>query len=61
MDRERQREAARKGGLAAQKNGSAHRFTSEEGRKGGGAISNDRVHMSMIGRRGGRRPITQAS
>lgn len=61
MDPARQREIARKGGLAAQKKGSAHRFTAEEGRKagrkGGAAISNDRAHMSMIGRKGGRRRL----
>ena len=39
MDRTRVREIARKGGLAAHRNGSAHEFNSEEarvaGRKGG--------------------------
>lgn len=59
MDPERQREVARQGGLAAQQNGNAHRFTAEEGRKagrkGGASISSNRAHMSAIGRKGGRR------
>lgn len=45
------------GGIAAHKAGTAHEFTAEEaaaaGRKGGAAVSQDRKHMSQIGRRGG--------
>src|SRR3954471_5343675 len=58
MDRERQREIARKGGRAAHEKGTAHEFTSDEaraaGRKGGERVSADRSHMSRIGRRGGK-------
>ncbi len=57
MDRERQREIARKGGRAAHQKGTAHEFTPEEarvaGRKGGQAVSRDRAHMALIGREGG--------
>ena len=57
MDRERQREIARKGGRAAHQKGTAHEFTSEEarvaGRKGGQMVSRDRAHMAAIGREGG--------
>lgn len=59
MDPERQREIARLGGRAAQERGSAHLFTSKEareaGRKGGASVSQDREHMSAIGRKGGKR------
>jgi uncharacterized protein len=58
MDRERQREIARKGGRAAHQKGTAHEFTSDEaraaGRKGGERVSADRDHMSRIGRLGGK-------
>lgn len=54
---EKQREIASKGGKASHREGSAHEFTSEEGRlagrKGGLAVSSDRAHMSEIGRKGG--------
>jgi len=57
MDSSKQREIASKGGRAAHAKGTAHEFTSDEarlaGRKGGEAVSRDRVHMSMIGREGG--------
>jgi general stress protein YciG len=57
MDAAKQREIASKGGHAAHQKGTAHQFTSEEareaGRKGGGAVSEDRQHMADIGRLGG--------
>jgi Stress-induced bacterial acidophilic repeat motif. len=57
MDPSKQREIASKGGRAAHSKGTAHEFTSDEarlaGRKGGEAVSRDRVHMSTIGREGG--------
>ena len=57
MDPEKQREIASKGGRAAHAKGTAHEFTSDEareaGRKGGQAVSQDRGHMSEIGREGG--------
>jgi len=57
MDQNKQREIARRGGLAAQALGTAHRFSPEEarraGRKGGEAVSGNRQHMASIGRRGG--------
>lgn len=57
MDREKQREIARKGGRAAHLKGSAHEFSPDEareaGRKGGERVSSDRTRMSEIGRRGG--------
>lgn len=57
MDRELQRQIASKGGRAAHEKGTAHEFTPEEariaGRKGGEAVSRDRVHMAEIGRGGG--------
>ena len=57
MDQKKQREIARRGGLAAQAQGTAHRFSPEEarnaGRKGGEAVSGNRQHMASIGRRGG--------
>lgn len=59
MDRRKQREIARKGGMAAHRKGVAHEFTAEEarsaGRKGGQNVSLNRSHMIEIGRLGGRR------
>lgn len=59
MDPEKQREIASKGGKAAHEKGTAHEFTSEEakeaGRKGGESVSQDREHMSEIGREGGKK------
>jgi hypothetical protein len=57
MDREKQKEIARKGGRAAHERGTAHEFTPDEaraaGRKGGERVSANRDHMSRIGRMGG--------
>lgn len=57
MDAEKKRQIASKGGLAAHRKGTAHRFTPDEareaGRKGGEAVSRNRQHMASIGRRGG--------
>jgi general stress protein YciG len=57
MDAEKQREIASKGGRAAHAKGTAHQFTPDEardaGRKGGLVVSQDRQHMSTIGREGG--------
>ena len=57
MDRDKQKEIASKGGRAAHAKGTAHEFDSgearEAGRKGGMAVSRDRDHMSLIGRKGG--------
>lgn len=57
MDRGKQKEIASKGGKAAHAKGTAHEFDSDEarnaGRKGGQAVSRNREHMAMIGRRGG--------
>jgi len=59
MDEHKQREIARKGGMAAHRKGTAHEFTTEEarfaGRKGGQQVSANRSHMIEIGRLGGRR------
>jgi general stress protein YciG len=59
MDESKQREIARKGGMAAHRKGTAHEFTTEEarfaGRKGGQQVSANRSHMIEIGRLGGRR------
>jgi len=59
MEEGKQREIARKGGLAAHRKGTAHEFTTEEarfaGRKGGQQVSANRSHMTEIGRLGGRR------
>lgn len=56
LSAERRREIASLGGQAAHKRGTAHQFTSDEGRdagrKGGIAISTDRDHMPRIGRAG---------
>src|SRR6185437_4536385 len=58
MDREKQREIARKGGRAAHQKGTAHEFTTDEaraaGRKGGERVIANRDHMSRIGRLGGK-------
>lgn len=58
MPKDKVREIARKGGMAAHKKGTAHEFSSQEareaGRKGGEAVSRDRGHMADIGRRGGK-------
>ncbi|MBF2017532.1 MAG: stress-induced protein [Rivularia sp. T60_A2020_040] len=57
MDEEKQREIASKGGKAAHEKGNAHDFSSEEareaGKKGGEVTSEDKEHMSEIGRKGG--------
>ena len=57
MDPERQKEIAKKGGVAAHRSGHAHKFSPEEaraaGKKGGKAVSENRQHMAEIGRRGG--------
>ena len=57
MDPAKQREIASKGGRAAHEKGTAHQFSANEareaGRKGGGAVSQDRQHMAEIGRIGG--------
>jgi len=59
MEENKQREIARKGGMAAHRKGTAHEFTTEEarfaGRKGGQQVSANRSHMIEIGRLGGRR------
>jgi general stress protein YciG len=58
MDAKRQREIASQGGKAAHQSGNAHEFTADEaraaGRKGGQTVSQNREHMAMIGRAGGR-------
>lgn len=63
MDRRKQREIARKGGMAAHRKGVAHEFTTEEardaGRKGGQNVSVNRSHMIEIGRLGGQRSAEQ--
>jgi uncharacterized protein len=57
MDAAKQREIASKGGKAAHDQGTAHEFSSEEGRKagrkGGEKVSQNRAHMAEIGRKGG--------
>jgi general stress protein YciG len=59
MNSEKQREIARKGGMAAHRKGTAHEFTPEEarnaGRKGGERVSANRSHMVEIGRLGGKK------
>ena len=56
MDRARQRAIASEGGRAAHRKGTAHEFTPDEaraaGHKGGVAVSENRDHMALIGRRG---------
>ena len=49
MDRDKQREIARKGGRAAHAKGTAHEWTSEEARKAG-------TKGGEISRGGGRKP-----
>lgn len=70
MDPEKQRAIARKGGKAAHESGNAHEFSSTEaaaaGRKGGASVSQNKEHMSAIGRKGGQaggraRKSTQAT
>ena len=57
MDEDKQRKIGSEGGKAAHERGSAHEFDSDEarraGKKGGETVSQDREHMSEIGRRGG--------
>lgn len=57
MDVQKQKEIASKGGKAAHAKGKAHRFTPEEariaGKKGGQKVSENKMHMSEIGRKGG--------
>lgn len=59
MTAEERSRIASLGGVAAQRRGTAHRYTTEEaraaGRKGGERVSADRAHMSAIGRLGGKR------
>lgn len=59
MNSDKQREIARKGGMAAHRKGTAHEFTTEEarsaGKKGGERVSANRAHMVEIGRLGGKR------
>jgi general stress protein YciG len=56
MPREKALEIARKGGIAAHAQGTAHEFTTEEARaagtKGGLSVSRDRAHMAALGRKG---------
>ena len=57
MDGEKQRAIASMGGRAAQQQGVAHEFSSDEarmaGKKGGEAVSRNREHMAAIGKKGG--------
>jgi general stress protein YciG len=57
MSPERQKQIASEGGRAAHRLGVAHEWSSDEarnaGRKGGQIVSQNREHMSEIGRRGG--------
>ena len=57
MDPDKQRNIAAEGGRAAHRSGNAHEFDSREareaGRTGGESVSQDRDHMSDIGRKGG--------
>ena len=59
MDPDKQRQIASKGGKAAHAKGTAHEFTPDEareaGRKGGMVVSQNREHMAMIGREGGKK------
>jgi len=65
MNSEKQREIARKGGKAAHEKGTAHEFTADEaraaGRKGGERVSQNREHMSRIGRIGGKSSASRRS
>jgi general stress protein YciG len=58
-DQATRQRVASQGGRAAHAKGTAHEWTSEEareaGRKGGKVVSQDRQHMSEIGRKGGLR------
>jgi uncharacterized protein len=57
MSPDRQKQIASEGGRAAHRLGVAHEWNSDEarnaGRKGGQIVSQNREHMSEIGRRGG--------
>jgi general stress protein YciG len=57
MSPERQKQIASEGGRAAHRLGVAHEWNSDEarraGKKGGQIVSQNREHMSEIGRRGG--------
>lgn len=55
MDRDRQREIARQGGIAAHAKGTAHEFTSEEARVAGrlGGLNSHKRHEEDEPRRGG--------
>lgn len=57
MSPEKQKQIASEGGRAAHKLGVAHEWNSDEarkaGKKGGQIVSQNREHMSEIGRRGG--------
>ena len=57
MDPEKQKRIASEGGRAAHQQGVAHEWSKDEarvaGRKGGQIVSQDREHMSNIGRKGG--------
>lgn len=63
MSPEKRKEISSKGGKAAHAKGAAHVFTPEEARiagsKGGIAVSRDREHMSVIGKKGGSTPKRQ--
>jgi general stress protein YciG len=56
MSDDKVKEIASKGGKTAHENGTAHQFTTDEarkaGKKGGLSVSQDRQHMSEIGKRG---------
>jgi len=58
MPKEKQKAIASQGGKEAHRKGRAHEFTPDEarnaGRKGGLAVSQNREHMSAIGREGGK-------
>lgn len=57
LNSEERRNISSKGGHAAHKKGTAHKFTPEEarlaGRKGGEKTSQNRAYMAEIGKRGG--------
>ncbi len=58
ISREKNREIARQGGIAAHQMGRAHEFTAgeaarEAGKKGGQKVAADRAHMGRIGKLGG--------
>jgi uncharacterized protein len=58
LTQERRKEIARQGGQISHARGRAHEFTRDEareaGRKGGRAVSGNRLHMAAIGRQGGK-------